>query len=207
MTACVAAERALAAVKGVHFNQEKTKLAAKWLILAMGIVTILTTVQDPIYRRLDDEDDDGEQRIWFVSDYPSSIRVANLISTIFHLITLFLINLVSAIIFITIGTRRRAHVQTERSYNQVLSEQFQLHKKLLIGPAMLIVFAIPRLIIAVASGCMKSKKDSWQFLLEYFISLTPSLRTFVLFVLPSILHKQAFRQAMSRYGHMLRRQS
>ena len=206
LTACVAAERAFITMRRAHFDRAKTKLVAKWIILALAIVTILTTVQDPIYRRLDDEDDDGEQRIWCISDYPYPIRVANLFSIIFHLIAPFVINLVSAIIIITISTRRRVNVQTHRSYKQVLSEQFQAHKNLLIGPTMLIVFAVPRLIISLASGCMRSAKNSWLFLLGYFMSLIPPLGTFILFVLPSTLYNQAFHQAISRYRYMIRRQ-
>ena len=207
LTACVAAERALATLKGVHFDQSKTKLAAKWIVLGLAVVTVLTTVQEPMYRRLDDEDNDGEQRIWCISDYPSPIRVANLISTIFHLIIPFVSNLISAIIIITLSARRRATAQSRRTYTQLLSEQFQQHRNLLIGPTMLIAFAIPRLIISLASGCMRSTKDSWLFLLGYFVSLVPPLGTFVLFVLPSTLYKQAFRQAISSFGHKARRQS
>ena len=78
------------------------------------------------------------------------------------------------------------------------------HRNLLIGPCVLIILAIPRLVISLISGCLKSDRDSWLSLLGYFISLIPPLLTFILFVLPSTTYRKAFGQVVSRYRNIIR---
>ncbi|CAF1033075.1 unnamed protein product [Adineta steineri] len=58
--------------------------------------------------------------------------------------------------------------------------------------------AIPRLIISFLSGCMKSARDAWFYLIGYFISFIPSMMSFVIFVLPSSMYKKIFDQSMER---------
>ena len=206
LTAFVSIERAYITIKTIHFNQKKTRLIAKWTIFGLGLVTIGTNIFDPIYRDLFEEDNDDEQkRLWCIVNYPSAVRIANLIINIFHFIVPFIINLTSAIIIIIIKVQKRASVQTQLNYRQIVKEQIHQHKNLLIGPCVLIILAIPRLIISFASGCMKSSNDSWLFLLGYFISLIPSMLTFILFVLPSTTYKDAFRKAISEYRKIFKR--
>jgi hypothetical protein len=56
------------------------------------------------------------------------------------------------------SAQQRAAIQKQK-YNELLNEQFQQHKNLLIGPCVLIILAILRLIISFASGCMKSASN------------------------------------------------
>ena len=179
LTAFVAIERAFIIIKGINFNKKKSKLIAKWTIIGLVLITIVTNIHDPIYRNLFEEDnDDEEKRIWCIVKYPSAIRIINLIINIFHFIVPFIINLISAIIIIIMSTRQRAAIQKKQKYKEILNEQIQQHKNLLIGPCVLIILGIPRLIISFTSGCMKSSSDSWLFLLGYFISLIPPLLNF-----------------------------
>ena len=99
----------------------------------------------------------------------------------------------------------QAEIQKKKQYREILKEEIKQHKNLLIAPCVLTIFGIPRLIISFTSGCMKSSKDSWLFLVGYFISLIPPLLTFVLFVLPSTTYKQAFKKAISQYRNIIRR--
>jgi uncharacterized membrane protein len=71
-----------------------------------------------------------------------------------------------------------------------LREQFQQHKHLLTAPVILVILALPRLIIAFASKCMKSSDDSWLFAVGYFISFLPPMLTFVIFIVPSKFYKK-----------------
>lgn len=96
-------------------------------------------------------------------------------------------------------------VRQQQKYTNKLIEQIYQHKNLLIGPCVLIIFGISRLIISFAPGCMKSSSDSWLFLFGYFISLIPPIVTFVLFVLPSSTYYQIFRKAISRYRNRMLR--
>lgn len=130
--------------------------------MSLVVITIVANIFDPIYRSLFDEndDDEDEKRIWCIINYPSSVRIINLILTIFHFIIPFIINLISAMIIIIINTRQRAVIQKTQKYNKILKEQIQQHKNLLIGPCVLIIPGIPRIIISFASSCMKSSNDS-----------------------------------------------
>jgi hypothetical protein len=166
---------------------------------------ILTNIHDPIYRSLFEEnDDDNKKRFWCITQYPSAIRIINLIINILHFSLPFIINFISALIIIIMSTRQQAAIKKKQKYQQILNEQIQQHKNLLIGPCVLIILGIPRLIISFTKGCMKSSSDSWLFLMAYFISLIPPLLTFILFVLPSSTYKQAFRQVISRYRNMIK---
>jgi len=205
LATCVAMERAYITIKGVNCNKRKIRLTAKFVITGLILIMLVTTIHDSIYRRLFDEEiTDEEKRIWCIVDYSPTIRIINLVITIFQIIVPFIINIISAMIIIIINARQRAAVQKQKKYKNVLNEQFQQHKNLLIGPVVLIIVAIPRLIISFASGCMKSASDSWLFLLGYFISLIPPLLTFILFVLPSSTYYEIFHKVVSRYRNMIR---
>jgi hypothetical protein len=122
---------------------------------------------------------------------------------IIHFIVPFIINVISALTIIIMSTRQQVAIKKKKKYQEILKEQIHERKNLLIGPCVLIILGIPRLIISFTSGCMKSTSDSWLFLLGYFISLIPPLLTFILFVLPSKTYKQAFRKAISRYRNLI----
>ena len=60
LNACVAVERATTSVKGARFNKRKSKQAAKFVIISLLIIIIGTSIHDPIYRQLIDEENDGD---------------------------------------------------------------------------------------------------------------------------------------------------
>jgi hypothetical protein len=205
LTACVSIERAFITKKGISFNKKKTKLVAKWTIFTLLLITSITNIHDPIYRSLFEQNDDDEKRLWCIINYPSTARIINLIMTVFHFIVPFIINVIAAITIIIINARQRAALQNKQKFKEILNEQIQKHKNLLIGPCVLIILGIPRLIISFASGCMKSANDSWLFLLGYFISLIPPTLTFILYVLPSSVYKEEFRTAIIKYRKFFRK--
>ncbi len=137
LMAFVAIERAFIIIKGAHFDKKKFKSSAKWAILSLVIVivTIVTNIHDPIYRRLFDEiGHNDEDRLWCLVKYPSdAIRTINLIINILHSVVPFLINVISALIIILMGTRKQAVVQ-KKKLKEILNIQFLKHKNLLIGP-------------------------------------------------------------------------
>jgi hypothetical protein len=198
--ACVAMERAITVIKGINFNKQKSKRMAKYIIVFLLFLNISTVIHDPIYRRLiDDNDNDDEKRIWCIVSYPSNVQSFNFMINIFHFSTPFLMNLISSIIIIKKIAQQRTRIETSRTYRQLLYKQFREHSHLFLAPLLLIILAIPRLIISLASGCMKSNHDSWLFLSGYFISFIPSTLTFIVFVLPSKLYKKEFYKALKQY--------
>jgi len=65
LSACVAIEWTMTAIKGPSFAKKKSKQAAKLVIVILLIVIVGTFIHDPIYRRLieEDNDDDDQKRI------------------------------------------------------------------------------------------------------------------------------------------------
>jgi hypothetical protein len=207
LTACVAIERAYITIKGSNFNAKKTKLIAKWTIFVLLCVMAGTAIHDSVYRDLFDENIDEEKRIWCYVKYSSTIQTFNKVMNIFHFLIPFIINIISALIIIVMNTRQRARVQVQENYRELLNGQIEQHRSLLIGPTVLIILGIPRLIISHTSGCMKSPSDAWLFLLGYFISLIPPILTFILFVLPSSTYKKAFIKAIKQCRHRIQMHS
>jgi hypothetical protein len=86
------------------------------VIILLLIVTVGSSIHDPIYRRLIDEENDSDdvRRIWCVITYPSSLQIYNSAMHIFHFFGPFLINLVSAIILITKRSDQQSNVHKQR---------------------------------------------------------------------------------------------
>ena len=190
LRACVCVERALTVGQGVGFNPDKSKRTAKLMIFVIYLLVLLTTLHEPLHRHL--TDDAEEQRIWCVTNYSSVWTLINSAVTLLHFLAPFIINIVSALLIIIMGARRRSAIQQRLTMRQHLHAQFQQHKKLLISPCVLVVLATPRLIISFASGCMSSSRASYFFLAGYFLSFIPPIVTFVAFVLPSDFYMTEF---------------
>jgi len=203
--ACVAMERAITVIKGINFNKQQSKRMAKYIIFFLLFLNISTVIHDPIYRRLiDDNDNDDEKRIWCIVSYSSNLQIFNLMINIFHFFTPFLMNLISSSIIIKKIAQQKTKIQFNRTYRQLLYKQFREHSHLFLAPLLLIILAVPRLIISLASGCMKSNHNSWLFLSGYFISFIPPTLTFIVFVLPSKLYKTEFSKTIKQYRRKIR---
>ena len=197
LSACVAIERVLNISQGIHFNKTKSKQVAKWLITIILLVTVGTHIHDPIHRQL--IDDREEQRIWCVPKYSSVFKVYDAIFNVIHFSVPFAINCISAMIVILTTARTRSNAQKKISYRLHLRQQFHQHKHLLVSALILISLGVSRLIFSFLSGCMKSARESWFYLIGYFISFTPPISTFIVFILPSDAYKQEFFSAMNRF--------
>jgi hypothetical protein len=203
----VAMERTVAVLKRANFDKAKSKTTVKYVIPGLGIMTICTATHDPIHRRLLDDINDGDdvRRNWRIASYSANIQRFNSAMNLLHFFTPFLINIISHMIIIFITARKRRTTRTDLTYREALREQFQQHKHILVAPIMLIILPMPRLIISFASGCMKSTNSTWLFLMGYFVSFTPPMLTFVVFVLPSKLYKKKFCNSIIGYRQQVRR--
>jgi hypothetical protein len=197
LSVCVGIERTVNVLQGIKFDKRKSKRVAKWIIIAVFILTICTYIHDPIHRDL--VDDEEEQRIWCVTKYSLSLQQFDLAINIFHFCVPFLINLISPLIIIITAAKSRSNSQEQQSYTQSLCDQLRHHKHLFISPFILFLLALPRLIISFLSGCMKSARNPWLYLIGYFISFTPSILTFVVYVLPSKTYKQEFSKSIQSF--------
>jgi hypothetical protein len=120
-----------------------------------------------------------------------------------HFMVPFAITLISASGIIWKSARQRTNVRRNFDFKQLLGEQFRQHKHLLIAPFLIVVLGLPRVIISIASGCMKSSRNAWLYLLGYIISFICPMLTFVLFFLPSKLYKEEFNTSIRQYRRNL----
>ena len=200
LNACVAIERTTISIKGVTFDKKKSKRAVKFVVMILFILVVGTCLHDPFHRDLIvEENDDGDEiRIWCIVKYSSAVRIYNSITHIVHFSGPFLLNLFSSIIILLIKTRQYRTMHPKQSVKESFLKQFRKHKHLLMGPIVLVLLALPRLIIAFVSKCMKDADDVWLFLIGYYVSFIPILLTFVIFVLPSKFYRKEFRKALRR---------
>ena len=204
LNGCVAIDRTTIIIQGISFNKGKSRKRAKLIILIVLILTIGTLVHDPIHRHLIDDENEDEKRIWCVVNYSTRLKNFDSIIGIVHFSVPLLINFISAVLIIGKTSRQRQTVRSTVTSKQNFYEQFRQHSHLLVAPIGLVLIGIPRLVIALVSGCMNSKRDSWLFLIGYFISFISSTLTFVLFVLPSESYKQAFTKSVTEYRKWIR---
>ncbi|UJR29703.1 hypothetical protein I4U23_017251 [Adineta vaga] len=204
--ACVAIERTITTIKGSRFQRKKSKQMAKKIILILLILIIVTNIHDPMYRRLIfEKQDDDDKRIWCIVTYSSQLQTYNYIINILHFIGPFLCNLISSIIIITNNSRRKFRIQHQQTFKKLLQKQISHHKRLVIGPFVLVILAIPRLIISFITKCMSSTNESWLFLTAYFISFIPTIVTSLLFIIPSKFYKNEFHTKINRYRTKIQR--
>jgi len=193
---CVSVERAIAALKDVHFNKMKAKRVAKWVIIGICLFILLTYLHDPIHRKL--IDDEEEDRTWCIVEYTVSIKAYNTVVTVLHCLLPFTLNIISALIIIISIARQKSTTQQQLTYKQQLRKQFYALKRLLISPFILIILALPQLIISFSSGCMKSPRDPWLYLFGYITSFISPMLVFFIFVLPSDVYKREFDNTVKR---------
>jgi hypothetical protein len=213
LNACVAVERATHVFKGIHFDKKKSKRIARWIIIILPFCIMATLIHEPIYRKLfeyqsainktmDNEtyvtmadEDTTERYVSCVTRYSRSVQDYNTVILFFHLIAPFIANLFSALFIIFGAARQRSVARTGQSFKQHVREQFNEHKQLIISPIVLLVLSVPRLIISLLNGCVKTSGFLWLYLGAYFISFTPSMLIFMIFVFPSELYMKIFKES------------
>jgi hypothetical protein len=194
LNACVALERSITVYKEVNFKKMLSKRIARWIIIILPLIIAVSIIHEPLNRDIFEDKD--EKRFWCVFHYSSSIHIYNTIILIFHTVGPFCINLFSSLFIILRGTRRRAVVQRRQTFRQHLRKQFKGHKNLIIGPIILVVLVLPRLMISFLSGCVKVSHNAWLYLLGYFVSFIPSMSIFFVFVLPSKFYRKQFKESI-----------
>jgi hypothetical protein len=209
LNAFVGIERVITVVKYTKFNKMKTKRIANWIIICTYIITAVTYIHDPIYRRLiDDNEEQGEERrTWCHVQFNSSLQLFNSVVLACHFFLPFILNIISALMIIITTARQRSTAQKQKPYKYQLREQFYTLKHLLISPVILITLASSRLVISFLSGCMKTNRGNlwiWIYLSGYLISFLPPMLLFVVFIIPSETYKREFYQTVKRTQRYIR---
>ncbi|CAF1138854.1 unnamed protein product [Adineta steineri] len=211
LNACVAVERAVLILKGVKFDKKKSKSIARQTLLIVPFCIFGTLIHELVFRRLFEyetapdttdasktNEDTIKRYVSCITHYSPSVQHYNTAVLFFHLVGPFIVNLFSALFIICGGARQRSMVRTNQSFKEHIQQQFSEHKQLIISPIVLLVLTIPRLIISLLPSCVKTSENLWLYLGPYFISFTPSMLIFLIFVFPSELYMKAFKQSFIR---------
>lgn len=181
--ACVAIERYFIVSRGLRFRKASSYCAAKWIVMLILLVTTLTTIHDPLHRKL--LQDTEERRTWCMVTYSARLQTFDSVMLFTHFLIPFCINLGSALWIILIPALNPSLTLKNRSFYRRIGQQLRDHKRLLISCWTLVILALPRLIIALEMGCLKSQRDPYLSLGAYFISFMPPVLVFVVFIVPS----------------------
>ncbi|CAF0810901.1 unnamed protein product [Adineta steineri] len=211
LNSCVAVERAVLSYKGVNFDKKKSKSIARRTILILPFCIFGTLIHERVYRKLfvyeigldktdtnKTNENTNNRYVSCITRYSPSIQDYNTAVLFFHLVGPFIVNLFSALFIIFGGARQRSMARTNQSFREHIQEQFSEHKQLIISPIVLLMLSIPRLIISLLPGCVKTSENLWLYLGAHFISFTPSMLIFLIFVFPSKLYMKAFKQSFIR---------
>ena len=172
-------------------------LNARWIVIIIVLCIFASYVHDPIHRRLIDDED--EQRTWCLVRYSSNMKIFDSIMHILHFSVPFSINFISAFVIIVRVARTHSITRKQNTYREHLRKEFHQQKHLVISPLILVILSFPRLLVSILPGCMKSARDPWLYLVDYFVSFMPLLLTFVIFVWPSESYKKEFDTVVKRY--------
>ncbi|CAF1435106.1 unnamed protein product [Adineta steineri] len=208
LNACVAVEQAVLVFKGVKFDKKKSKSIARRTVLILLFCIFGTLIHELAFRRLfeyetapdtsNTNEDTIKRYVSCITHYSPSVQDYNTAVLFFHLVGPFIVNLFFALFIIFGGAHQRSMIRTNQSFKEHVQQQFSEHKQLIISPIVLLILSIPRLIISLLPGCAKTSENLWLYLGAYFISFTPSMLIFLIFVFPSKLYMKAFKQSFNR---------
>jgi hypothetical protein len=204
LNACVAVERAVNVFKGVNFDKNKSRHFAGRIIVILPFSIIVTLLHELLYRRLfvyssethETSEETTERYVSCVTHYSVAVQDYNTSILFFHLVGPFVLNLCSALLIIFGAARQRSLAQTDQSLKEHVREQFKEHKQLIISAMILLILSIPRLIISLLPGCVKTSDKLWLYLSGYLISFIPSMGIFIVYVVPSDFYMKKFQQTL-----------
>jgi hypothetical protein len=131
-------------------------------------------------------------------NYSFKLKTFDKVNYLFHFLTPFIINFVSALIIIIQVFKTRSKSQANVTRKSLLFLQIKRHKHLLISPCITILVVLPRLIISMMSRCTESPQHPWLLLTGYYISSVPPLLISVIFILPLEKYTDEFRTITKR---------
>ncbi|CAF1416022.1 unnamed protein product [Adineta steineri] len=206
LNACVAIERAILVFKGINFNKQKSQRIARWIILILPFCIMGSIIHEPIHRELREiktESNEAGTDKWCVTRYSPFVQQYDTIILFFHLVAPCIVNLCSALFIILGSARQRSAAQTRRTLKEHVYNQLSEHKQLLISPMILLILSLPRLIMSMLSECVNPSNHRLLFIFGYFISFTPSMLIFIVFVIPSALYRKTFQESFKRSRRLI----
>jgi hypothetical protein len=192
LNACVAWERMFAVRKAVHFDKHTSRRTARFLIILVLVINaglyVLQIKELHVYT------DKTEERYWCVVHYSSFIRIYSSTLIMFHYFGPLLITIISVVYIILSTTNQRSSTRSSETFWLRFRTKVRQYKHMIISSIVITILTLPNLIISIILDCNKSSHLLWFYLIGYFLSFTPATFIFLIFVLPSPLYKEEFRQ-------------
>jgi hypothetical protein len=203
--AFVATERIYTVAVAISFNKQSTKRVAKYVICCLPVTIIVLMIPQLIHLVV--YDDEKEDRTWCVMRYLPWLQTYNLLMTSFHFVVPLLISLLSSIFIIITTARQQATTHRDRHCFEYLITKLKKYKHVLLSPFILITLSLLHVSITLSMDCKKSSNRFLFHLLGYFLSFTPSILVFIIFVLPSKTYRKIFNDAIVRFRRRFRETS
>ncbi|CAF1190284.1 unnamed protein product [Adineta ricciae] len=200
LTACIACERTSNSLQGVRFSRRTSVRAVKIVIPLLVTVLLLVLLHRPFNQDLLNDPYNNE-RSWCIIKFRQPwLQYYTIVINVFNTTVPFLINFVSAIVFLVSFSRTRQRADTKTKYSVVLRKQFYLHKDLIISPCCMIVFKVPWIITMLIVKCIESPWQLYLTVVVYCLSLMPLTTTFLIFIVPAPAYWKVFLDKWHKFS-------
>jgi hypothetical protein len=204
LSVCVSVERTLTVIRGVAFDKRASVRTAKRIFFIVLLVIAAMAVPSPMNRQLIEDPRLG-RFIWCTVKFNSvTMKTVTSVFSFIHLMGTFFVNFISTLLLIIFITREKMAVRqnvVHKSFAAVLLEQINHYKHLIISPTVLLVFALPRLVISLASVCIDTSWTHYLFLAGYFASFVPFTTTLLIFIIPSPIYQDELKKCLLSIRH------
>ena len=210
LNACVAADRTRTVLYKTNFSRSMSRRLSKWITVNILVVIAALSSPELIFRRM--VVDTQDERVWCVltlNQHRAALYTFYTASNILLFLLPIVINLISGVIIVlmTLRLKLQANVQLATNISnrstwsnrlQTAQRQILKYKHLLLGPVVLGVLSLPRVVFMFIFVCTKLDQRPYFTLLGYLVAFIPSMAIVVAFVLPSYAYRSALRTFLKR---------
>ncbi|CAF2106989.1 unnamed protein product [Rotaria magnacalcarata] len=189
LMALVTVERAMTALFPTLFNSFGKPKSAAFLSVLLFIFVLASNYPHLNQYKLINHP--SSLHPWCIRENESNGQSSIHYISLIHQISPFCINFIAALAIIVSISRSKAHIHHNR-VRDTFKQQARKKKDLLIGPFVCFLTQLPQIIVLFLDICMYDEQMWFVHLtlITYYISFTPQLNLFSLYVLPSPLYKK-----------------
>jgi hypothetical protein len=201
LMAMVTVERALGAVQYSRWSSLQQPKKAISLFLAIVLIVSSSNYIFVIQYKLVNHPD--YLYPWCIREIPPNQQLLAQFLALIHQAIPFLINIIAALVIISIITRSKMHAHRKTKQNTLLN-QTRKRIDLLLGPTACFLAQLPEIVILFLNACDydASAWFSQITLCSYYISFIPLTSIFFLYVTPSRLYYDIFLKDTSLGKHL-----
>jgi len=189
LMAFVTVERAIAVAAPMKFRSFRTAKSAVILSVVTCAIIFGTLYMHISQYKLIIHPDNSQP--FCIQELHANNRMLVRFSSLVHQIIPFIVNLLAVLIIIIVVARSRA-ISRHLSPLQALLTEVRNRSDLLVGPFICFVTQLPQLTILFLDSC-DYQNNTWFThitLVAYYLSFTPQISLFFIYILPSPLYKQ-----------------